>query len=150
MINIVDDFNPPSCGISGDRKWGLFHYVYDCAELVRFPGFNLRSASFSVLRQGFASICIDTYPFYSVSSPERSYFPLVVVRYTDPRLRMWTYEPVSLLKVSGRAAAYGPRVLLDIDPGFSENVLDLINPCLQFSILEDGRGVAGWSLGHGW
>ena len=150
MIDIIDYFNPPSCGISGDRKWGIFQFVHERAELVRSPGFDLRSASFSISRQGFASIRIDTYPFYSVSSPERSYFPLVVVRYTYLRLRMRTHEPISLLNVSGRAAAYSPRLCIDINPGFGGKVLDLVNPCLQLSVLEDGRGVSGWSLSHDW
>ena len=143
MLNIVDDFNPLSRGIGGDRKWGPLQFVHECTELVGFPGFNLRPAWFSVLRQGFASICINAYPFYSVSSPERLYFPLVVVRYTKPGLRMRTHEPISLLKVSGRAAAYAPRLYINISPGFGTNILDLVNSWLQFSILEDGRGVAG-------
>ena len=86
MLDVVDDFNPPSHGISGDRKVRVFQLVHDRAELVGFPGFNLRSALFSVLPQGFASVCISAYPFYSVSGPERLYFPLVVVRYINPRL----------------------------------------------------------------
>lgn len=142
MINIIDDFNPPSRGISGDRNWRHFQFVHERTELIGFPRFNLHPALFSVLRQGLASTCVDTHPFYSVSSPERLYFPLVVVRYTNLRQQTRTYEPISLLKVSGRAAAYGPRVVLGINPGLGVNVLDLVNPRLQFSILEDRRGVA--------
>ena len=94
-----------------------------------------------------AEIVIDlhkTYPFHSVSSPQWTYFPLVVVSYADSRLlRRRTYESSSLLEILGRAAAYGPRMYLNINPGLGENVLDLVNPRLQFSILEDGRGVTG-------
>jgi hypothetical protein len=140
MIDTVDDLNPPSHGISGDRKLRIFYFVHGRAELVWFPGFNLRPR----VTQLAMSICIGTYPFHSVPSPKRLYFPLVIVRCANPRLRTRTHEPVSLLEVSGGAAAYGPRVSLDVNPGLGENVLDLVNPWLQFSVLEDRRG------GHGW
>ena len=75
----------------------------------------------------------------------------MVVRYTDSRLlRRGTYEPISLLEILGRAAAYDPRVYLDINPGLGENVLDLVNPRLRFSVLEDGRGVIGRFESHSW
>jgi len=37
---------------------------------------------------------------------------------------------------------------VDIEIGLSMNVLDLVDPWLEFSFFEDGRGVAGRGQGH--
>jgi hypothetical protein len=61
-----------------------------------------------------------------------------------------THEPVSLLKILGRTTTHVLRVYLDIDVGLGENVPDLVNSWLQFSVLEDRRGLVGRVQGHGW
>jgi len=38
---------------------------------------------------------------------------------------------------------------VDIDVTLGAEILDLVGPCLQLSIFEDGRGVVGRSWGHG-
>ena len=60
-----------------------------------------------------------------------------------------THKPISLLKIPGRATTHAPRVYLDVDIGLSENVPDLVNSRLQFSVLEDGRGFVGRVRVHG-
>ena len=60
-----------------------------------------------------------------------------------------THEPVSLLEVLGRTTTHAPRVYLDIDVDLSENIPDLVNPRLQFSVLEDGGRPVGRVQGHG-
>ena len=60
-----------------------------------------------------------------------------------------THEPVSLLKIPGRATTHAPRVCLNVDVGLCENIPDLVNPRLQFSVLEDGRGFVGLVRVHG-
>ena len=42
-----------------------------------------------------------------------------------------------------------PRVFLNIKEGLVVKTLDLIDPWLQFSIVEDGYGVVGRCDGHG-
>ena len=42
-----------------------------------------------------------------------------------------------------------PRVYLDIEVCFSVNVVDLVDPWLQISIFEDGRGIIGRFQCHG-
>ena len=39
---------------------------------------------------------------------------------------------------------------MDIEVGLGRKVLDLVNSRLEFSVFEDGRGVAGRFQGHGW
>ena len=56
---------------------------------------------------------------------------------------MSTYEPHSLSKVSEGTKAQLLRVYFDIEIGLSVNVLDLVDPWLQFSVFEDGKGITG-------
>ena len=56
---------------------------------------------------------------------------------------MSTYKPPPLSEVLSGATAHFPRVCLDIEVGLRLKVLDLVDPWLQFSVFEDGRGVAG-------
>jgi hypothetical protein len=60
-----------------------------------------------------------------------------------------THEPVSLLKILGRTATHVLRVHLGIDVGPDVNIQDLVNSRLQFSVLEDGKGLVGRARGHG-
>lgn len=48
------------------------------------------------------------------------------------------------------ATTHDPRVYVDIEIGLSVNVLNLVDPRLQFSVLEDGAGVAGRVQFHRW
>ena len=44
---------------------------------------------------------------------------------------------------------YLPRVHLDIDVGLGDDILDLVDPWLQFPIFEDIERVTGRVQGHG-
>ena len=39
---------------------------------------------------------------------------------------------------------------MNVKVGLVINVLDLVDPWLEFPVLEDGRRVAGRAQGHGW
>ena len=43
---------------------------------------------------------------------------------------------------------YFPRVDLDIDVGLGNDILDLVDPWLQFPIFEDGQGAVSWIHGR--
>ena len=88
------------------------------------------------------------HPSDGISIPERLDFPLWMVRHMNCRLQKRTHEPPTPLKVLGRATAHAPRVYFDIGECLSKNILDLVDSWLQFPILEDRRGVAGWAQ-HG-
>jgi hypothetical protein len=84
-----------------------------------------------------------THPPYGISGPKRLYFPLLTVRFASQRLLRQTHETISLLKVLARTRTHVSRVRLNIDVGLCEDVLDLVNPWLQFSVFKDGGGVLG-------
>ena len=62
---------------------------------------------------------------------------------------MATYKPSPLFKVFGGATTHFPRMYRNVEVGLTLDVLDLVDPWLQFSVLEDGRGVAGRVQSHG-
>jgi len=82
--------------------------------------------------------CSDTNPLYHVSRPKSLDFPLLNVRFVNRRRQVATYEPPSLLKSPGRTTTNLSRVFMDIEVGLRVQVLDLVDPRLQFSVLEDG------------
>ena len=112
-----------------------------------FPGSAYASFHLTYDSRDRADPHLHTHPSYGISSPERLDFPLVIVRHTNDGLRRLkrTHEPISL-KVLGRASAHVLRVHFDIGVGLGENILDLVNPWFQFSVLEDGvvDRIHGW------
>ena len=62
---------------------------------------------------------------------------------------MPTYEPPSLSKIFRGTTTHFSRVHLDIEVRLSVDVLDLVDPWLQFSVLEYGREAAGRAHGRG-
>ena len=61
-----------------------------------------------------------------------------------------TCETPSLPEIFGGTIGHFPRVYLYIEVGFIVNVLDLVDPWLQFPVPEDGRGITSRTQGHGW
>lgn len=90
------------------------------------------------------------HPLYRISSPQSLDFPLLIVRYPNCKLQMPTYEASSLSEISRGTTTHLPRVHSDVEVGFGVDILDLVNSWFQFSVLEDGRGVAGRVQSHGW
>jgi len=86
---------------------------------------------------------------HRISGPEAFDFPLLNVRYLNHRCQILTYEPPPLSKIVGGSTTHAPRMYLDIEEGFSVDVLDLVDPRLQFSVSEDGRGATGRARVHG-
>jgi len=58
------------------------------------------------------------------------------------RWRILAHETPSLSEIFGGTTAHLPRVYFDVEIGLGLDVLDLVDPWLQFSIIEDG-GVVG-------
>jgi hypothetical protein len=130
----------------------MFYFIHQRTKLFGFPGFNLHLATINMRWQRLFQFTLtySTHFSYGISSPKRLDFPLVIVRYMCLNLAKRTHESVPLIKILGRTTAHAPRVYLNIDVGLGENVPDLVNSRLQFSILEDGRGLIGRVQGHSW
>ena len=126
-----------------------FIRVQNCSG---FPGSTYAPFRLACDSRDRAGPHLHTHTSYGISGPERHDFPLVIVRHRNDGLRerKQAHESISLLKVLGRASAHDSRVHFDIGVGLGVNILDLVNPWLQFSVLEDGRGVVGRIQGHGW
>ena len=78
-----------------------------------------------------------THSLDRISGPKGFYFPLPIVR-REPLVEIRTYDPPSLSKILGGTTTQFPRVFMDINIAFGVKVLDLVDPCLQFSVFEDG------------
>ena len=89
-----------------------------------------------------------THPLHGIPSAKGFDFPLLIVRYVNHKLPERTYETPSLHKGCGWPATHVPRVVMDVHVGLGVEVLDSIDPWLQFSVLEDGRGIVSGSFGH--
>jgi hypothetical protein len=63
----------------------------------------------------------------------------MIIRYTDHKPRKWTYDPPSILNLLGRTTTDSLWLFVDIKEGLSVNILDLVDPWLQFPVFEDGR-----------
>jgi hypothetical protein len=83
---------------------------------------------------------VYTHPPYGIPVSKRHNFPLLSVRYINQRLLERTYKPSSLSESRGRSTTHIPRGYFDIEEGLSVDVLDLVDPWLQFSVFEDGGG----------
>ena len=89
-----------------------------------------------------------THPLHGIPSAKGFDFPLLVVRHTNHKLPKQTYEAPSLRKGCGWSATHVFRVVMDVHVGLGVEVLDSIDSWLQFSVLEDGRGIVSGSCGH--
>ena len=60
------------------------------------------------------------------------------------------YESPSLPEIFGGTTTEFPRIYLNVEVRLSIDVLNLVDPWLQFSALKDGKGAAGRGRDHGW
>ena len=79
-----------------------------------------------------------THPPYRVSGSEGLNFPLIIVRYTNHGLIKRTYAPPSIRKSCSGSTTKFSRELMEIQEGLAVEILNLVDPWLQFSIFEDG------------
>jgi hypothetical protein len=78
---------------------------------------------------------------YGISGTRREYFPLKVAMTTILWVKGDANSPVLSPESCGGPAAYPAGVFPYVDVCLADNVLDLVDPRLQFLIAEYGRGI---------
>ena len=68
-----------------------------------------------------------THPLYRVPSPKPFEVPLLIIRSTNDRCRMSTYDSPALFETPGGPTTQAPRGHVDIEEGIRVNVLDLVD-----------------------
>ena len=141
MILIVGDFDSPSHRIRGDDKWRVAEFLHRGTKLFGFPGFNLYLVVFSVPWRVFRLVALVTRPSYGISNTRALNYPLLIVRY-EQREEMVIHKPPPFSEVLGGTTTHFLRSYPDAEAGFILDALDIVDPWLQFSVLENGSGVA--------